>query len=58
MKGDPWWEDTKFTDEDLLEKFEICAEEVLNKKRVNQIIDRIMHLEEITNILELTKLLK
>ena len=35
VKEDPWWEDTRFTDEDLLEKFEICAEKILNKKRVN-----------------------
>ena len=58
VKGDPWWEETRFTDKDLLKKFEISAEGVLKKKKVKQIIDRITHIEEIANISEITKLLK
>ena len=58
VKGYPWWKETRFTDKDLLKKFKICTEGVLNRKRVEQIIDRITHLEKITNISELTKLLK
>jgi len=57
VKGDPWWKETRFTDEDLLKKFEICAEEIFDRKKINQIIEKIMHLEKIGDISELTKLL-
>jgi len=57
VKGDPWWKETKFTDNDLKNKFETCAEGILDNKKISQVIDKIMNLEEIEDISEITELL-
>ena len=57
VKGDPWWKETKFTDDDLKKKLETCTEGMLDKKKSDQIVAKVMNLEKIANLSEITGLL-
>jgi 2-methylcitrate dehydratase PrpD len=49
-KGEP---ENPLTDEELTRKFEICSGLVLNRNRVGQILDAVLHLEEAADLTRL-----
>lgn len=57
-KGDPWWPETRFTDEDLAAKLERCAEGAFDNRQTQEIIQTVMHLEELDDLSTFAALLK
>lgn len=56
-KGESWNPDYKLTTEELVEKFEGNASEVLDQRQIHQIVEVVDNLEEIDDINEVTLLL-
>ncbi len=58
VKGDPWWEETRFTEQDCFDKLAGCAAGTLSEKQVEAAWEGIMNLENVTDVSEVTRLLR
>ncbi len=52
-KGDPWWDKTRFSENDLYEKLLTACERRLDKNSVDSLFEKLLKLEEIDDISEL-----
>ncbi|NLW49950.1 MAG: MmgE/PrpD family protein [Candidatus Brocadiaceae bacterium] len=58
VKGDPWWEETKFTDRDRFDKLTRCAAGTLGRERTEAVWECIMGLEDTADVAALAELLR
>ncbi len=56
-RGDPWSQETKFSDDDLKGKFMMNASNVFNDSKITEVIEKVDCLEEVNDINELMRLL-
>jgi 2-methylcitrate dehydratase PrpD len=55
-KGDPWFAETRMSDDDMVEKFTRFTRQYLPKSQAAQLVDAVLHLEDIKDVRELTRL--
>ncbi|KAB2849412.1 MAG: MmgE/PrpD family protein [Hyphomicrobiaceae bacterium] len=55
-KGDPWFADTRMSDDDIVEKFTRFTRQYLSKQQAKQLINAVFNLEDIEDVRELARL--
>jgi hypothetical protein len=56
-KGDGFSEETRMSDEELQEKFRRNSYDVIDKAKIEKVIDMVFHIEDVSDITDLALLL-
>ena len=57
-KGDPWFEETRMSDSELIEKFKRFTKKSLSKQRADKIVQNVFQLDKMDDISDLMQLIQ